>query len=238
MPIYVPIHQITREYERFHRRDALVGDRGSLPRRIERDRAQQAVPVDGFAKGHPAIAGISQKIVDFVGIQGAAENMRQAQVGIGDRHAVIAVVDHVSHPKGVRLCLHQGGVDFRGRIQDDLTAAFLVVGEEHLHFFEDVAERVVANVVQQAGRQQNARIFDIDGRWWFRPDKPAKKLSGNMEDAQRVFKPGMARPGIHQKHVAQLGDVTQALEFLGVNKRDHILGNMDVSPDRIPDGFA
>jgi hypothetical protein len=43
---------------------------------------------------------------------------------------------------------------------------------------------------------------------------------------------------IHQKHVAKLGDVSQALEFLGVNERNQILGNVDMPPDGIPDGLA
>jgi hypothetical protein len=43
---------------------------------------------------------------------------------------------------------------------------------------------------------------------------------------------------IDQVYIAELGNIAQALEILGVYKGQYVVGDVDIAPDRIADGLA
>ena len=58
-----------------------------------------------------------------------------------------------------------------------------------------------------------------------------------MIRAQGVLKPGVSGAGINQKCVAELTNITKALEGLGIEHRQRLAIDLDVIPDGVPDDF-
>ena len=53
-----------------------------------------------------------------------------------------------------------------------------------------------------------------------------------------MLKARVARAWVHQMHVAELGDVAQALEGPGIDEGEDGSGEVDVAPNRVADDLA
>ena len=99
-------------------------------------------------------------------------------------------------------------------------------------------EGVVADVVEQGGGDEDAHVLFAQHEGRVRVEETGQKLLGQVIDAQRVLKARVARAWIHQMHVAELGDVAQALEGSGIDEGEDGSGEVDIAPDRVADDLA
>tara|TARA_Y100000588_G_scaffold251535_1_gene266019 strand:+ start:2032 stop:2349 length:318 start_codon:yes stop_codon:yes gene_type:complete len=101
-----------------------------------------------------------------------------------------------------------------------------------------MGERIVPEVVEEAGRKEDADIIvgQVEAR--VGSQELLYELPREMIDAERVFEPRVTGTRIDEENVAKLGDVAEALEVFRVDQLDQIVWYVNVTPDGIPNGLT
>ena len=239
MPVDVAVHEIVGEHQRLDGGDPLARDRQPPPFGVVFDGLDESVAIDGLAEGHAAEQRIAQEIVDLVGVEGAGEDVGQQYVTLGDLARLRTIVDDIgdAHRVDVQLLAQDPG-EGTGGVLDQPAGPLLVADEEGHQLFEGVRERVVADVVEQSGGQEDADVLVLQLQRRIGLQKPQEKLFGQMVDAERVLEAGVTRPRVDEVDEAELADFAQPLEIPSIHQRQQRVWKVDVPPDRVADGLT
>ena len=233
MPIHFAEHHVAGEDHHLGGRLALVGDRQPVARFVQAQAADQPPAVEMPAVGHAGVQAVAHQVVDLVDVDRPGEHAAKNRVALpsarlaGDqrrqrlRLESPIVAQHVGH----------FAVD-----DEPLRASCSWSGNlRQAQVFDRMAERPVADVVQQRRREQQLGIVRRDGGG--EPlvgGQPVQVFDRRQEHAQRMLLPRVVRRRIDEAHQAQLADLRQPAKGGRVDQPPHASRQRHIDAGRNP----
>ena len=218
VPVDLAEHDVAGEDHQFGGRLALVGDGQPVAGLVQAQAAQQPLLVEVPPVGHAGVQAVAEEIVHLVDVDRAGEHAGEDLAG-GVAGLLAQQGDHVARIDVPIVPQHVGDL----ALQQEAVGEQLVARHARQpDVFDRMAERPVAQVVQQRGGDEHLGVF--------RPNGPRESLvvrqllqvqQGQAVHAQAVLEARVDRRRIDQRHQAQLADPGQPAEVGRVDQLPH-----------------
>ena len=233
VPIDFAEHHVAGEDHHLGGGLAFVGDRQRVARFVQAQAADQPAAVEVLAVGNAGVQAVAHQVIDLVDVdrpgEHAAEDARARDVcTLPDTRSATSrgfespvVAQHVGH---FALAMIARGELLRGPGR---------CGK--LQVLDRMAERPVADVVQQRGGQEQLGILRRDGGGESLVGRePVKVFDRRQEHAQRMLLPRVVGGRVDEAHQAQLADLRQPAERGRVDQPPHARRERHIDARRNP----
>ncbi|GIW11772.1 MAG: hypothetical protein KatS3mg061_2829 [Dehalococcoidia bacterium] len=238
VPVDVAVHQEAPEDERLEGPNPfLIEVEPDLPS-LGPDPQGSEDPLDvDDAVGNVGEEGIAAQKVEPVHIHCPAHDLEPEAIDAreGGGFPVPGASDQGGHP--LRIDPPVVAQDGGQRAAHQRCAYFRMVrqGKWSLDVFQRVREGVVADIVQQRGRNEDAEVRDVRGRKALLAPELEHEQSGEVEHPQGMLEARVVRPRKDPHQRPELADTAQALEDRGIDEGQLLAVERDIPPDRIAD---
>ena len=151
MPVDFAEHHVAGEDHHLGGRLAFVGDRQRVARFVEAQAADQPAAVEVAAVGHAGVQAVAHQVVDLVDVDRPGEHARQ-QPALRCRSRVPAIRSATSRGSSDQSSRSTSAIS--PSVMNRWRKQFVVGHVRQVQVFDRMAERPVADVVQQRGRQE------------------------------------------------------------------------------------